>query len=164
MTHFVQSSDNKDVTATTTAPTLTGTTNILTKPQGSSYHALVALHALLLGIAFVVVLPVEAVILRFSFSLAVTTHWLLQVFATIACFVGLALAIALSIDGVQYSDFDRTHQILGLVVVGLLVCQVAAGYWHHVNFKRLRRRTCASYIHFGLARLLIYGGMINAVL
>ena len=36
---------------------LTGTSNIAVKPQPGSYRALVVLHALLLGVAFVIVFP-----------------------------------------------------------------------------------------------------------
>ena len=145
-------------------PQLSGTVNLSTKPQVASYKTLVVLHALLLGVAFVVVFPVGVVGLRLRWKLAFKVHWLIQIFASLASFIGLALAIALSITGIEYNDFKEPHQILGICVVALLALQLAAGFWHHANFKKLARRTPISYGHIWLGRIVIYGGMTNSIL
>lgn len=148
----------------TSPPQISGTANVSTKAQGESYKTLVVLHALLLGIAFVVVFPVGVIGLRLRWKIAFGAHWLTQSIGSLASFIGLALAIALSIVGVEYDDFTEAHQILGICVVALLALQLAAGYWHHLNFKHLGRRTAISYGHIWLGRIAIYGGMINSIL
>lgn len=154
----------KATQASSTPLILTGTSNIAVKPQGESYKALVVLHALLLGIAFVIVFPLGAIGLRTLWKLSFTIHWILQLLASGASIIGLAVAVALSIIGIEYNDFDETHQILGFCVIALLVAQITGGIWHHINFKRLGRRTIVSYGHMLLGRILIYGGMVNAIL
>jgi Eukaryotic cytochrome b561 len=145
-------------------PQLTGTSNISTKTQGSSYRAFVVLHALLLGFAFVVLFPLGTIALRHGWKVAFGAHWITQVTASVASLIGLALAIALSIIGVEYNGFDEAHQVLGLCVVALLAAQVLGGYWHHLNFKKLGRRIAVSHGHMWLGRCLIYSGMVNTVL
>lgn len=154
----------KAIQTSNTTLTLTGTSNIAVTPQGGSYKALVVLHALLLGVAFVSLFPLGAIGLRTRWNLAFTIHWVLQLVASAASFVGLAIAIALSIIGIEYNDFDETHQILGFCVVALLVAQIIGGIWHHIKFKRFHKRTAISYGHIILGRILIYGGMANAIL
>jgi hypothetical protein len=143
---------------------LAGTSNIAVKPQGGSYKALAILHALLLGVAFVIVFPLGTIGLRSWWNLAFKVHWILQLLAAGASFVGLAVAVTLSFIGIEYNDFDETHQVLGFCVIALLVAQIIAGIWHHINFKKLGRRTVISYGHIFLGRILIYGGMVNAIL
>jgi hypothetical protein len=154
----------KATQSSSTTLALSGTSNIAVKSQSGSYKALVVLHALLLGVAFVIVFPFGAIGLRTRWKLAFTIHWVLQLLASGASIIGLALAIALSIIGVEYNSFDETHQILGFCVIALLVAQVIGGVWHHLNFKKLGRRTMVSYGHMFLGRTLIYGGMVNAIL
>lgn len=155
----------KEATQTTdTAPTIVGTSNIAVKPQGHSYHALVIVHALLLGLAFVIVFPFGVIGLRLRWRFGFRVHSILQSLATVASIVGLAVAIALSIIGVEYNEFDETHQILGFVIIALLAGQVVGGVWHHRYFKRTGRRAAISYGHMILGRILIYGGMVNAIL
>jgi Eukaryotic cytochrome b561 len=150
--------------AQTTLPHISGTSNVATRAQGSAYRALVVLHALLLGVAFIVVFPLGVIGLRWKWSVSFGVHWITQSIASIAAFVGLAVAIALSIVGIEYDGFDEGHQILGIVVVALLVLQITAGYIHHARFKVLGRRTSVSYAHLWLGRIVIYGGMLNAIL
>ena len=154
----------KAVQTQSSSPQISGTINISTKAQGESYKALVVLHALLLGIAFVMVFPLGVIGLRFRWKFAFRAHWLAQSIGSLASFTGLALAIALSIVGIEYDDITEAHQILGICVVALLALQLAAGYWHHLNFKRIGRRTAVSYAHIWLGRIAIYGGMINSIL
>lgn len=154
----------KAVQMQSSPPQISGTVNISTKAQSESYKALVVLHALLLGIAFVAVFPLGVVGLRFRWKIAFGAHWFTQSIASLASFIGLAIAIALSIVGVEYDEFTEPHQILGVCVVAVLALQLVAGYWHHLNFKKLGRRTAISYGHIWLGRIAIYGGMINSIL
>jgi hypothetical protein len=101
--------------------TLTGTSNIAVRSQGESYKALVVLHALLLGVALVIVFPLGVIGLRVRWKPSFTVHWIIQLLASGASVVGLALAIALSIIGIEYDTFDETHHVLGFSIIALLV-------------------------------------------
>lgn len=147
-----------------TFPTIVGTSSIHAKGQPSYYHGLVYAHAVLLGIAFVIAFPTGVIALRSKFLIAFKLHWLIQAIATAASYIGLAIAIALSVVGIQYSDIDQGHQILGIVVIGFLSLQVLFGYVHHQKYKKIGRRTVSSFVHIGLGRAIIYAGMINAIL
>jgi hypothetical protein len=147
-----------------TLPTILGTINIHAKGQPSYYHTLVYTHAILLGVVFVILFPLGVIGLRLNRNFAFRLHWLLQTLFTVTTYVGLAVAIALSITGIQYSDFKQGHQILGLIVVGLLGLQILLGIIHHGIYKKSGRRSVPSYLHMGLGRIVIYAGMINAIL
>ncbi|EXJ53444.1 uncharacterized protein A1O5_13312 [Cladophialophora psammophila CBS 110553] len=150
--------------AVTTLPSISGTSNVSAEGQPDYYHGLVYAHAILLGVAFVIVFPVGVLGLRWRWSIAFKVHWMLQLFATVGAYIGLAVAVAMSITGIEYAAFGETHQILGIIVVAVLSFQVVMGYIHHVNYKRAGRRTTPSYFHLWLGRVLIYAGMVNAVL
>jgi hypothetical protein len=150
--------------AQATLPTIVGTSSIHAKGQPSYYDGLVYTHAILLGVAFVIVFPFGVIGLRWKWRIAFQMHWILQVIATAASYIGLAIAITLSVVGIEYSDFNQGHQMLGLIVVGLLSLQVLVGYIHHQKYKEVRKRTVPSYLHIGLGRIVIYAGMINAIL
>ncbi|OAP56499.1 hypothetical protein AYL99_09678 [Fonsecaea erecta] len=157
-----------DMTATqnavATVPSISGMSSISAEGQPGYYHSLVYTHAILLGVAFVIVFPVGVLGLRWKWLIAFKVHWMLQLFATVGAYLGLAVAIFLSITGVEYTAFNETHQILGISVVAALSFQVVMGYVHHVNYKKVGRRTVPSYFHIWLGRVLIYAGMVNAIL
>ncbi|OAL26718.1 hypothetical protein AYO22_04071 [Fonsecaea multimorphosa] len=157
-----------DMTATqnavSTVPKISGTSSVSAEGQPEYYHALVYSHAILLGGAFVIVFPVGVLGLRWRWTIAFKVHWILQLFATVGAYLGLAAAVFMSINGIEYAAFNQTHQILGICVVAVLSVQVIMGYIHHVNYKRFGRRTAPSYFHIWLGRVLIYGGMVNAIL
>ena len=147
-----------------TYPTISGISSVSAKGQPNYYNGIVYAHAVLLGVAFVVVFPFGVIGLRWKWSIAFKVHWILQVIATTAAYIALAVAITLSITGVEYSDFDEGHQMLGIIVISLLSLQVLFGYLHHQRFKKTGRRTVPSYLHIGLGRVVIYAGMVNAIL
>ena len=148
----------------TATPEVVGTANMGTRPQGKSYRALVVIHALLLGVTFVVLFPLGVVGLRWRWSLGFRMHWISQTVTSVGALVGLALAIAMSVIGIEYDDFNQPHQLLGICVITFLAIQAAAGHLHHRTFKATQKRTAISHVHIWLGRVLIYAGMTNAVL
>lgn len=150
--------------ALATLPAIVGTSSTHAKGQPSYYDSLVYTHAILLGMAFIIVFPFGVIGLRWKCRVAFKLHWILQVTATAAAYIGLVTAITLSMVGIEYSDFDQGHQVLGLIVVGLLSLQVLFGYVHHQKYKKVGHRTVPSYLHIGLGRIVIYAGMVNAIL
>src|SRR4051794_29682730 len=92
-----------------TLPSITGTSNLHATGQPEYYHDLVYTHAVLLGIAFVIIFPLGVIGLRWNWRMAFKGHWILQAIASVAAYIGAALAIWLSVVGVEYSDFDQGH-------------------------------------------------------
>ncbi|KPI35299.1 uncharacterized protein AB675_9960 [Cyphellophora attinorum] len=149
---------------TNDGPAISGPYNVAVRSQAQYYKDLVYVHAVLLGLAFVIVFPFGVIGLRLRWKFAFRVHFVLQSIATVASVAGLAIAIALSVVGVQYDGFDEAHQVFGIIIVALLAAQVVGGLWHHRRFQKNGRRFVISYAHMLLGRILIYSGMVNAIL
>ena len=147
-----------------TLPNISGTSNLHAKGQPGYYNGLVYVHAILLGVAFVLAFPLGIIGLRWNWRVAFKVHWMLQVVASVAAYIGAAVAVVLSVVGIEFSDFNEGHQVLGFIVVGLLSVQALLGYLHHRQYKNVGRRSVSSYLHIGLGRIVIYAGMVNAIL
>ncbi|KAK5309025.1 hypothetical protein LTR93_012280, partial [Exophiala xenobiotica] len=153
---------NKARATAASVPSVTGTSNINTTAQPGYINDLVVLHAILLGVAFVIAFPLGAVSLRVLRSFNI--HWIVQLFTSVACLVGLCVAIALSALDVEWGDFDFAHQTIGIVVVVLAFVQGMLGYRHHMNYEKFKGRTVVSYVHISFGRGIIWFGMLNTVL
>ena len=146
----------------TTAPNISGTSNVNTKPLSSAFSALVVIHAIGLAGSFFLLFPLGVILLRWFGSFKF--HWMLQVAASAICLVGLICAISLSVLDPEYASFNQTHQILGIITVAVLLPQIYFGYSHHLNYKKLGQRTTVSYLHLWSGRSVVLLGMVNAVL
>ncbi|KAK5214548.1 hypothetical protein LTR72_012277, partial [Exophiala xenobiotica] len=153
---------NKARATAASVPTVTGTSNINTTAQPGYINDLVVLHAILLGVAFVIAFPLGAVSLRVLRSFNI--HWIVQLFTSVACLVGLCVAIALSALDVEWGDFDFAHQTIGIVVVVLAFVQGMLDYRHHMNYRKFKGRTVVSYVHVLFGRTIIWFGMLDTVL
>jgi Eukaryotic cytochrome b561 len=149
-------------TNSTSIPSISGTANLNTTALPGSVAALVLLHAICLGGSFIILFPLGVGLLRFFDSFRL--HWMLQIIATVACIIGLAVAVVLSVMDVEYDSFNTAHQVVGILVVAALFFQAALGYIHHKNFKKVGGRTWASYAHLWTGRIVILAGMVNTVL
>jgi hypothetical protein len=145
-----------------TQATQTGT-NFQTSTYILPSHSLIVSHAVALAGAIGIAMPLAVVLLRvprFGFK----PHWILQSLALGACVVGLAIAIYMSAESTAFRHFNEGHQIIGIVVVVIIITQALLGLAHHVNFKRLKRRSVVSYFHLWTGRSVIAIGMLNTVL
>jgi predicted ferric reductase len=140
-------------THSTSIPSVSGTANLNTTVLPGSVAALVLLHAICLGGSFIILFPLGTSLLRFFNSFGL--HWMLQIIATVICIIGLAVAVVLSVMGVEYDSFNIAHQVIGILVVAVLFFQIVLG---HIG------RTWASYAHLWTGRIAILAGMVNTVL
>jgi len=145
-----------------TIPTISGVSNLHVQPQPSSVPALIIIHAVLLAGSFLLLFPLGVTLLRWR-SL-VRIHYILQLSATALCVIGLAVAIVMSVIGIEYADFDQTHQILGIAVVTALAVQALLGWWHHRTYKAMGRRTLVSWAHIWTGKTVVFVGLVDAVL
>ncbi|KAL1881487.1 hypothetical protein VTK73DRAFT_3549 [Phialemonium thermophilum] len=129
-----------------------------------------AVHGILAALAFVVLFPVGAILMRIVPGRgAIWVHGIFQLVAYIIYVAAAALGFwmirevqipfssgnLLSLSAVNY------HPIIGIVVLVALLIQPFLGLIHHARFKRLRRRQVWSHLHLWNGRLMIPLGIIN---
>lgn len=120
-------------------------------------NAAVAAHGLLAAIAFLILFPTGAVLVRIP-GLSPWVHAGMQIFAYV-CFVaaaGLGIYLATSLD-----NLTEAHPIIGMVLLGLLFFQPLGGFLHHRAYKDRQGRTTVSYLHVWLGRACVLLGMVN---
>ena len=151
------------LSTSTNVPTINGTTNSHVREQPGSVATLVIIHAILLGGSFMFLFPIGILGLRWrggSFKF----HWIFQSITTALCVLGLILAIIFSVIGIDYAAISTYHQIIGIIAVTVLPCQMLYGYLHHQNYKKTGHRTVVSYIHMWTGRFVVLLGMLNTIL
>ncbi|OAA73468.1 Carbohydrate-binding domain family 9-like protein [Cordyceps fumosorosea ARSEF 2679] len=116
-------------------------------------------HGFVMLLAFLALFPLGVVGIRSGLDRAFKYHWTIQAGAMCFATVGAALGIYMS----RGNLLGSAHQKVGLAVFALLFAQAASGWWHHVRFVRIRRRTWVSYAHMGLGWGILLGGWANAV-
>lgn len=117
------------------------------------------IHGFVMVLAFIVLFPLGVVGIRSGFTKAFKYHWTIQVAAVAVAATGAGLGISMSAGNL----FGSAHQKIGLAVVALLLVQMASGWWHHVLFVKIRRRTWVSYGHMSLGWAILLGGWANVV-
>ncbi|KAF2828052.1 hypothetical protein CC86DRAFT_405074 [Ophiobolus disseminans] len=126
----------------------------------SRQKALIA-HGVLAALAFVLLFPVGAIMIRLgSFRGVWLVHGIFQLFAYIVYIVAFGLGVWM-VNNMPANLLDKYHPIIGIIVFVLLFFQPILGYVHHVQYKNYSRRTIWSYGHLWLGRIVITLGMIN---
>lgn len=116
-------------------------------------------HGIVMSFAFLLLFPAGVIGMRSGNPKSYTIHWVLQLTASVAVFIGLTLGL-LKPTGRQISTL---HQYVGIAVASSLGVQGLLGWWHHRRFLRLHRRTWVSHVHIWLGRLIIPVGWANVV-
>ncbi|KAK6003415.1 hypothetical protein QM012_009186 [Aureobasidium pullulans] len=138
-----------------------------------------AIHAVVMGLAFVIVFPLGALLLRF---ISVRVHYVIQLAASLLVIVGLGTGIYISMEYNKASlrlqsygsslilttsktqDYMTAHQIIGLIVFAAVIVQLLLGTVHHVIYKRTYKSTRLGRIHLYLGPGILVLGIINAPL
>ncbi|CAK4030903.1 Hypothetical predicted protein [Lecanosticta acicola] len=153
---------NPFVTAAATTNTTT-TTSTSAAPGRfaipSNLQEIKKAHGFLASIAFILVFPSGAILIRVgNFPQAMNVHRGLQ-------FFGLALFTAAMGLGAWMTDklslIGDTHIIIGIVVYILMFIQPITGTLHHIWFKKVSARTLWSQAHLWLGRGAIILGLVN---
>ncbi|KAK3180941.1 hypothetical protein K4F52_007755 [Lecanicillium sp. MT-2017a] len=118
------------------------------------------LHGLFMCLAFLILFPVGVVAIRSGLSKAFRFHWAIQGAAIGCALCGAGMGLAMS----EGNIFGPTHQKIGIAVSSLLVLQVVSGWWHHIKFVQIRRRTWVSYAHMSVGWAVLLGGWVNALI
>ncbi|KAI4153532.1 MAG: hypothetical protein LQ340_002265, partial [Diploschistes diacapsis] len=103
-------------------------------------------HGLLMCSVFLVLYPAGILAIRSGGPLSVRHHYLLQLSGSALALTGILVGYVTSTGIVLW------HQYVGLFLGLAIVLQGVAGWRHHVNFVRVRRRTWVSHVHLWLGR------------
>lgn len=149
--------------------------------------SLLKAHGSVMGIAFVIIFPLGAWLVRFQGPRkSIWTHLSIQIVGLVLMLAGLGTGIkqgtildlvcgmslmsffwSYEIDGrLTRTDtllqlHNNTHTILGTVVVVCMLLQPLFGLIHHLRFRKLQRRTIWSLIHTWYGRAFILLGIID---
>jgi Cytochrome domain of cellobiose dehydrogenase len=118
------------------------------------------LHGLLTSLAFLLLYPLGALLLRTSDPRAFNFHWTTQAFASVLLVLGATLGWVLS------RKIELVHQFVGLAIVGAVGVQLLLGWRHHVRFLRTKR-SGGSWMakgHVWIGRMLMGLGWMNVLL
>ncbi|MCJ1236839.1 hypothetical protein MMC14_004821 [Varicellaria rhodocarpa] len=114
-----------------------------TKPTSpNTRRAMRIAHGTLMGLAFALVLPFGAILLRTlplvqrTTIKAVHIHAITQLSGYTLAITGMGTGIWLGLN-VRYLDY--AHTVIGMAVLGAMACQVGLGVWHHALYQHHRR-------------------------
>lgn len=121
---------------------------------------MVVTHAILASLAWVIFFPLGSILMRLlSGRYAFRVHAYIQLLGIILYTAAVGTGIWM---GRTTHKLKTSHPIIGLVIFGLMVLQVAAGMTHHwILYKKYLRRTHMARVHLWIGRILITLGMIN---
>lgn len=116
-------------------------------------------HGIFASLAFLVFLPVGAIIMRLGkFNNVLAVHVATQIFAWLLFITAFGLGLYYGITG---NYMTETHPIIGIVLVAMLFVQPLSGWLHHRQFLRTGQRSATSHGHVWIGRVAIILGMIN---
>ena len=116
------------------------------------------IHGALASLAFLVLYPLGALLLRTSDSRAFNFHWTTQAFASVLLCLGAGLGWILS------RRIELAHQGIGLAIVAGVAGQVLLGWRHHISFSKTKGGTWMGKMHVWLGRGLLMTGWMNIML
>ena len=118
------------------------------------------LHGGLASLAFLVLYPLGALLLRTSDPRAFNFHWTTQSFASILLLLGAIIGWMLS------RRFELTHQFIGLLTVGCIWLQLFLGWRHHVSSFRTKFGISGwlGTLHVWTGRTILLTGWVNLLL
>ncbi|KAJ4332671.1 hypothetical protein N0V95_009609 [Ascochyta clinopodiicola] len=116
-------------------------------------------HAIFASLAFVVLFPVGAIIMRLGkFNNVLGIHVATQIFAWLLFITAFGLGLYYSITG---KSITEAHPIIGIVLFPMLLVQPLGGWLHHRQFLRTGQRSAVSHGHIWIGRVAIVLGIIN---
>jgi len=121
-----------------------------------------ALHACIMILAFVGLMPLGILILRVLNS--PKWHGWNQALSTVVALIGTFLGIYASTMYNRSKSWNSAHQIFGLVIIVAMVGQFVLGFLHHRMYKKTLAPTKLAPIHVWLGRAVIPLGIANGFL
>ncbi|KAL8921979.1 MAG: hypothetical protein Q9208_005433 [Pyrenodesmia sp. 3 TL-2023] len=130
------------------------------RPPSNIRQILIA-HATLMGIAFVLLMPLGVFVVRLlSSPYTVRYHASIQLLAYAVAIAGFGLGAYMATEFDAWTA-SNGHPILGTVIVALLLLQPVLGYVHHRIYVRRKEKTVWGVAHVWYGRVLILLAVIN---
>lgn len=120
-----------------------------------------ALHGVLMSLAFVLVLPLGALLMRLLRRMGFVYHAGVQALGIALVVVGFAAGVYASKQYVRSRGFASAHQGIGLVVFAALFVQAGLGLVQHRVFRRTKRETPMGVVHRFLGPVIIVLAIVN---
>ena len=120
------------------------------------------LHACIMILAFVGLMPIGILILRVMTS--PKWHGINQALSVVVALIGVCVGIYAGTMFNRTKNFNSVHQILGLVVIVLMIGQFVFGFMHHRMYKKTQAPTKLAPIHVWLGRIVIPAGIVDGFL
>ncbi|KUL89127.1 hypothetical protein ZTR_06037 [Talaromyces verruculosus] len=123
----------------------------------------VIIHAAVLSVAFIIIMPGGAIFLRII-PASVRWHWVNQTVATILVGIGGVLGLWLSTMYNRSSSYNSAHQVLGIICVIAVFVQWFLGFWHHYQYKKHQTPTKYGAVHLHMGRIiLVFAIVVGAI-
>lgn len=150
------------VSATNSVQTASATPtdeNDIVAGGGSASNAIIYAHAAMACIAFVILFPIAAIVLRVgSFAGAWRAHAILSGLGWLLFIAAFGLGIYIARTQGQTHEY---HPIIGYILFALILFQPILGIIHHWLFEKHGKRLVFSHMHIWIGRVLITLGIIN---
>lgn len=118
-------------------------------------------HGVVMCVAYILLYPLGALLLRFVKRAPVRIHWICQSVASVLVVIGFGLGVYASTQYNRSRDYSDPHQIIGIVLLVAVVVQLALGSVHHLIFKKKKRSTVLGKIHLVVGPLIILLAIVN---
>lgn len=152
---------SSSIAAPTADSTNSSTSSSSSETTGSTTSTgVLAIHAALSVLGYLVLMPLGVVILRFLDS--VRWHWVTQVIASIIAIAGGVIGFAVANSFYDSKKNAEGHKGFGIVVLIATGVQVLLGWWHHWNVKRKGHGTFFGIIHRYFGWVVMVAGIANA--
>ncbi|OBT96381.1 hypothetical protein VE01_05605 [Pseudogymnoascus verrucosus] len=115
-------------------------------------------HGTLMGVAWLIVYPVGAILMRLRWG-GVWAHVFIQVVGT--SMVIAAFAIGYTFSGTYGIRFNNTHTLFGAAIFGLILVQPFLGIAHHLLYRREGKGTLFGLLHCWYGRAIIILAVVN---
>lgn len=125
------------------------------------YGAVIKIHAVLMALTFIIVLPLSALIMRLLknvTSIAFQLHRVLNIIAVIVSLVALAMGLS------KGSRAEKLHLYLGCAVIGLVLVQTIGAAAPRSADKTIVTRRAWFVSHVLIAWLVLSGGATNVII
>lgn len=119
------------------------------------------LHGVLMSLAFVLVFPLGALLMRLLRRMGFLYHAGVQAFGIALVIIGLAAGVYVSKQYVRSRSFGSAHQAIGLLVFAALFVQAGLGLVQHRVFRRTKQETPMGVVHRLLGPGIIVLAIVN---
>lgn len=119
------------------------------------------LHGVIMSLAFILIFPSGALLMRLLRRKGVLIHAGVQMFGLLLVIIGLGTGVYVSRQYSRSRNFATGHQALGLFIFAALFVQAGLGLLQHRIFRRTKQETMFGIVHRFLGPLAIVLALVN---